>query len=49
MKRKRKRVNNKGFIVDIKIQELDFRPILKGRFTVPTLDDLFELLKRKIG
>lgn len=38
-----------GFIVDIKIEEVGFKPVLKGRFVVPTLEDLFEQLKRKIG
>jgi len=46
---KKRKTNGKGFIVDIKIQELDFKPVLKGRFVVPTLEDFFEQLKRKIG
>lgn len=46
---KKRKNGGKGFIVDIKITEVGFKPVLKGRFVVPTLDDLFEELKKKIG
>ncbi|WP_457549599.1 hypothetical protein [Archaeoglobus sp.] len=45
---KKKKKSNGRFIVDIKIQEADFKPVLKGRFEVPTIEELVELLKKKV-
>ena len=47
---KKRKTNGKGFIVDLRLKEVDFKPILKlNNAYFPTLDDLFEFLKKKVG